>query len=46
MVDVSLSQRAILELRREVCADLASWLVEVGFGSGLNLAALPAQSFR
>jgi SAM-dependent methyltransferase len=42
VVDVSLSQPAILELRREVCAGLAGRLVEVGFGSGLNLAALPS----
>jgi SAM-dependent methyltransferase len=41
MVDISLSQRPVMELRREVCAGLAGRLIEVGFGSGLNLAALP-----
>jgi len=42
MVDLSLSQRPVMELRREVCDGLGGRLIEVGFGSGLNLAALPA----
>lgn len=42
LVDLTCSQPAILELRREVCEGLAGRLIEVGFGSGLNLEALPA----
>jgi len=32
-----------MELRREVCAGLSGRVIEVGFGSGLNLGALPAE---
>ena len=43
LVDVTSSQQPIMELRREVCAGLSGRVVEVGFGSGLNLGALPAE---
>ena len=41
MVDVSLSQRPVMDLRREVCEGLSGRVIEVGFGSGLNLGVLP-----
>ena len=43
LVDVTCSQQPIMELRREVCAGLNGRVIEVGFGSGLNLGALPAE---
>jgi ubiquinone/menaquinone biosynthesis C-methylase UbiE len=43
LVDVTCSQRPIMELRREVCAGLTGRVIEVGFGSGLNLGALPPE---
>jgi SAM-dependent methyltransferase len=43
LVDASLSQRPIMELRREVGDGLAGRVLEVGFGSGLNLGSLPDQ---
>jgi len=43
LVDVTCSQQPIMELRREVCAGLSGRVIEVGFGSGLNLGALPAE---
>ncbi|WP_182524310.1 class I SAM-dependent methyltransferase [Nocardioides dongkuii] len=43
LVDASLSQAPVGELRREVCAGLHGRVVEVGFGSGLNLPHLPAE---
>ena len=42
LVDVTCGQRPIMELRREVCAGLSGRVIEIGFGSGLNLGALPA----
>lgn len=41
LVDLTCGQQAIMELRREVCEGLTGRVVEVGFGSGLNLEALP-----
>lgn len=43
LVDVTCSQRPIMELRDEVCAGLRGRVIEVGFGSGLNLGALPPE---
>ena len=31
-----------MELRREVCADLRGRVLEIGFGSGLNVGLYPA----
>jgi ubiquinone/menaquinone biosynthesis C-methylase UbiE len=42
LVDLTCSQQPIMELRREVCEGLSGRVIEVGFGSGLNLGALPA----
>ncbi len=42
MADRSLSSRPIMERRREVCRDLAGRVLEIGFGSGLNVFAYPA----
>jgi SAM-dependent methyltransferase len=42
MADKSLSSRPIMDLRREVCAGLSGRVLEIGFGSGLNLSAYPA----
>ena len=41
LVDATCSQRPIMELRREVCGGLTGQVLEIGFGSGLNLGALP-----
>ncbi len=41
LVDVSLRGREIGELRAEACAGLGGEVLEVGFGSGLNLRHLP-----
>lgn len=41
LVDVACGQRPVMALRREVCADLTGRVLEIGFGSGLNLGALP-----
>ncbi len=43
LVDATCSQRPIMELRQQVCAPLVGRVLEIGFGSGLNLAALPDQ---
>jgi ubiquinone/menaquinone biosynthesis C-methylase UbiE len=43
LADASLSQGAIMKLRTQVCAGLSGRVVEVGFGSGLNLEALPPE---
>lgn len=42
LVDLSLSQAPVTELREHACTGLAGHVVEVGFGSGLNLPVLPA----
>ncbi len=42
MADRSLSSRPIMALRRDVCAGLSGRVVEIGFGSGLNLSVYPA----
>lgn len=42
IVDVSLRSGPIMELREETCGDLSGRVLELGFGSGLNLAVLPA----
>ena len=42
MADRSLSSRPIMALRRDVCAGLSGRVLEIGFGSGLNLSAYPA----
>jgi SAM-dependent methyltransferase len=43
MADRSLSSRPIMELRRDVCGGLSGRVLEIGFGSGLNVSAYPAQ---
>src|SRR6187431_509721 len=43
MADRSLSSRPIMELRRDVCSGLSGRVLEIGFGSGLNVSAYPAQ---
>jgi SAM-dependent methyltransferase len=43
MVDVACATRPIMDLRGEVCAGLRGRVIEIGFGSGLNLGALPAE---
>jgi SAM-dependent methyltransferase len=39
--DKSLATRPVMELRREVCAGLSGRVLELGFGSGLNVEAYP-----
>ena len=41
MVDLSCGTRPIMELREDVCRGLSGLVLEVGFGSGLNLGVLP-----
>jgi len=41
LVDVTCGQRPIMELREDVCAGLTGRVLEIGFGSGLNLGVLP-----
>ncbi|GAB3255707.1 class I SAM-dependent methyltransferase [Nocardioides dilutus] len=43
LVDLTCSQPPIMELRREVCEGLSGRVIEVGFGSGLNLGVLPPE---
>jgi SAM-dependent methyltransferase len=43
MADHSLSSRPVMELRRDVCTGLSGRVLEIGFGSGLNVSAYPAQ---
>jgi SAM-dependent methyltransferase len=38
----SLSSRPIMELRHQVCAGLSGRVLEIGFGSGLNVGSYPA----
>ena len=42
LTNVLLGTREFAKLRRDVCAGLGGDVVEVGFGSGLNLPFLPA----
>ena len=42
MVDVSLRSAEVAELRAEACAGLAGRVLEMGFGSGLNVPSYPA----
>jgi SAM-dependent methyltransferase len=39
--DKSLSSKPVMELRERVCSGLSGRILEVGFGSGLNVAAYP-----
>ncbi|WP_372735129.1 class I SAM-dependent methyltransferase [Nocardioides sp.] len=41
LVDVVCSQGPIMKLRGQVCEGLTGRVIEIGFGSGLNLAVLP-----
>lgn len=43
LVDVTGSRPPVMDLRRELCEGLAGRVIEVGFGSGLNLGALPLE---
>ena len=42
MTDRSLSSRPIMDLRRDACGGLSGRVLELGFGSGLNLAIYPS----
>jgi ubiquinone/menaquinone biosynthesis C-methylase UbiE len=42
IINVALSRKAALALRRRVCDGLSGEVVEIGFGSGLNVAFYPA----
>lgn len=43
LADRSLSTRPVMELRHEVCRGLSGRVLEIGFGSGLNVGAYPAE---
>jgi len=45
-VDRSLSTAPVMELRRDVCAGLRGRVLEIGFGSGLNVGLYPAAVTR
>jgi SAM-dependent methyltransferase len=42
MADRSLSSRPIMELRGQACSGLSGRVLEIGFGSGLNVTCYPA----
>lgn len=46
LVDRFCNSHQLRALRREVAADLSGTVIEIGFGSGLNLAAYPAAVTR
>jgi ubiquinone/menaquinone biosynthesis C-methylase UbiE len=41
-MDRALSSEPVMEVRREACAGLSGRVLEIGFGSGLNVGAYPA----
>ncbi len=41
LVDATLAQDPVTELRRRTCAGLRGRVLEIGFGSGLNVGCLP-----
>ena len=43
IIDKSLGSEGIAGYRREVAADLAGEVVEIGFGSGLNMPEYPSE---
>jgi ubiquinone/menaquinone biosynthesis C-methylase UbiE len=42
LTDRSLSTKDVMELRQEACSDLSGRVLEIGFGSGLNIETYPA----
>ncbi len=45
-IDKALGNKAILEFRREAAEGLSGEVVEIGFGSGLNIEAYPSEVTR
>src|SRR3954469_1057570 len=41
--DKSLSAKPVMELRRDVCRGLSGRVLEIGFGTGLNIGAYPPE---